>query len=85
NSPPPLEIYPPPPYSPILGYGNMARKMGLHYSRVDVAQQDSHGDGAVVPVAQLERVVVQMIEGIRGKPTCVLPMVVQDPFLESVL
>jgi hypothetical protein len=80
-----LEIYPKGEFTPILGHGNVARKMGLRYGRVDVAKSDSLGTGAVVPVDQLTKALVKMIEEMRGKPTCVLPAVLEDPYLESVL
>ncbi len=63
----------------------MARKMGIHYDRVDIPSELSHGDGAVVPVKPLGVTVLNMIQTIYKKPTCVLSDVVEDPYLERML
>mmetsp|Transcript_6302 Transcript_6302/g.10503 ORF Transcript_6302/g.10503 Transcript_6302/m.10503 type:complete len:664 (+) Transcript_6302:51-2042(+) len=80
-----IEIYPKGEFTPILGHANMARKMGLHYARVDVSKQDSQATGATVPTNELSKSLIQILNNIRSKPTCVLPQVINDPYLESVL
>jgi len=80
-----LEIYPFGEHTPIRGHGNMARKMGIHYDRVDIRAEDSRSEGAVVPVQELSKTLINMVQGLQAKPTCVMPAVVSDPYLESVL
>ena len=63
----------------------MARKMGLHYDRIDIAAADSKSDGAIVPTDILSSSIINMIETIVQEPTCVIPSAVYDPYLESVL
>lgn len=69
----------------LQGHGNMARKMGIRYDRIDVSSADSTGDGARVPAEDLGNAVQRMIRGLVQEPTCVLPAVIDDPYLESVL
>ena len=80
-----LEIYPYGEYTPIRGHGNMARKMGIRYDRVDIRMEDSLGDGAVVPVHELAQTLINMVKGLQAQPTCVMPAVISDPYLEAVL
>lgn len=63
----------------------MARKMGLQYDRIDISQADSKGEGATVPVDPLTQALVKMVNRIVEQPTCVIPSVVNDPYLESIL
>jgi hypothetical protein len=63
----------------------MARKMGLHYDRVDVAAADSQSHGATVPAGELSQALAKMVARMVEKPTCVIQSVVDDPFLEAVL
>lgn len=68
----------------LIGHGNMARKMGIHYDRVDIESKDSNGDGARVPTAELSDKVMKMVSVIHGAPTCVIPAVISDPYLEKL-
>ena len=76
-----IEMFPKGEFSVVRGHGNMARKMGLYYDRVDISDQDSTADGAIVPVNELKDKLHRMIDQIHGKSSCVLPQVVEDPFL----
>lgn len=76
-----VEIYPSGEFSPILGHGNMARKMGLRYDRVDIDADRSRHEGAFVPTEELSNKVVAMIKSIRDAPTCVVADVRDDPYL----
>lgn len=60
----------------------MARKMGLLYDRIDVSGADSQSDGAKVPTDALALGLRKMIQGMLAQPTCVIPSVVDDPYLE---
>ena len=59
----------------------MARKMGVHYDRVDVPAAQSLTDGARVPPDVLAAKLVEMIRGLETQPTCLLPTVLSNPFL----
>jgi hypothetical protein len=78
-----LEMFPQGEFTPIKGHGNMVRKMGLYYDRLDIEGKDSQGNGAKVPVQALIRQMRQMMQQITNKPTCVIDAVIQDPFLEA--
>lgn len=78
-----LEMFPSGEFSPIKGHGNMARKMGLFYDRMDISADKSQGNGAQVPVAALAKQVRDMMRLVQKKPTCVLETVIQDPYLEE--
>jgi hypothetical protein len=77
-----LEIYPQGEFSPIKGHGNMARKMGIHYDRMDLSAQNSLSNGATVPVSQLISKIDSMIKRVREQPSCVHPDVMKNPYLE---
>jgi hypothetical protein len=77
-----LEIYPTGEFSPIRGHGNMARKTGLHYDRMDVGEKASHGDGVTVDPEALWGSVNALLQKMHSQPSCVLPDVAKDPYLE---
>ncbi len=79
-----VEIFPQGEYRPIRGYGNMARRMGHHYERLELSQANSRGDGGVVPAAELKALTLQVLERMKAKPSCVLPSVIEDPHFSSV-
>lgn len=62
----------------------MARKMGLHYDRIDISAADSLDHGAKVPVPELTKVLEAMVRKMLNQPTCVVPSAVNDPYLEDV-
>lgn len=80
-----IEIFPQGEFMPIRGYGNMARRMGLHYQRFELSGGQSHGDGAVVPTDALISLTSRVIRNMKEAPTCVVPSVLSDPFLEGVV
>jgi len=77
-----LEMFPRGEFFKVRGFGNMIRKMGLHYTRMDLSQPDSMPDGARVPVAALVAGLRSMLSTVAAQPSCVLEHVVQDPYLQ---
>jgi hypothetical protein len=78
-----LEIFPRGEFTPVRGFANMIRKMGLSYGRIDISKEDSLGDGARVPVAELVQKLRDLIVRVVKEPACVLPQVIDDPYLLS--
>lgn len=78
-----LELYPQGEFSPIRGHGNMARKIGLHYDRIDISGEASRHDGAHAPVKELVEKTRGMLVKMTKQPTCVHPQVISDPYLEK--
>jgi hypothetical protein len=76
-----IEMFPKGEFTPVRGHGNMIRKMGIYYDRIDVIDRDSHTDGAIVPVQELSDKLSRIIEQIQGGSSCLLPQVLDDPFL----
>lgn len=77
-----LEIFPKGEFTPVRGFANMIRKMGLSYQRIDVAAQQSLGMGAQVPVAELVAKLSALLDAVHTQPACVLPQVVENPYLQ---
>ena len=80
-----VEIFPHGEFTPIRGHGNMARKMGLRYERLDVASAQSLANGVTVPVVELIKQLRKVVLDIQRQPTCVHPDAYFDPYLESIL
>jgi hypothetical protein len=78
-----LEMFPRGEFSPVRGFANMIRKMGLSYDRIDIDGADSHPEGAKVPVKEMVDKLSALIAKVVQKPACVLPQVVNDPYLLS--
>lgn len=78
-----LEIFPLGEFSPVRGHGNMARKMGLYYDRIDVNASSSMATGTMVPIGNLTRAVVGLVERIESQASCVLRDVIDDPWFEK--
>ena len=78
-----LELFPQGEFTPIKGHGNMARKMGLHFDRLDIPAAQSQGNGAQVPIGPLTKQVRAMLHRLLEQPTCVLDTVINDPYLEA--
>jgi hypothetical protein len=57
--------------------------MGLIYERVDIDAAHSEGRGASVSTGQISLKLATLIAAISQTPTCVLPAVVDDPYLEK--
>jgi hypothetical protein len=71
-------------FAGIRGYGNMARRMGLRYERLDLSNEQSSSGGATVPSDRLTHLVREMSLEMVAKPSCVLSSVVKDPFFDSI-
>jgi hypothetical protein len=76
-----LEIFPRGEFFPIRGYGNMARRMGLRYRRVELSSGESLTGGVRIDLGKLVAAVSEMVEEVKGEASCVLPEVLQGPFL----
>ncbi len=81
-----IEIFPEGEFKPIRGYGNMARRMGHVYKRIDLSHDQSTGSGCNIPPSMLAKVVLDVIETIKDEQhrSCVMPSVLSDPFFDSV-
>jgi hypothetical protein len=77
-----VEIFPQGEFSPIRGYGNMARRIGHHYVRMDIDSRQSKPDGVTVSPELLLKHITSLIEQIKEKPTCVLRSVIEDPYFD---
>jgi hypothetical protein len=78
-----IEIYPKGEFSPIRGHGNMVRKMGIQYDRIDIGSLGSQNMGCIVPIMTLKEKIQAMVKSIFEGPSCVHPNVVEDPHLEK--
>ena len=78
-----LEIYPDGEFSNGRFFPNMVRKMGIHYERIDVLKADSFSDGARVSPKVLASSLDNLMQTVLQKPSCVLPAVLTDPYLEK--
>ena len=92
-----IEIFPPLPATstiPVKGYGQMARKLGFQYERLElvssnntsaIADTDSGKPveiGSVVPISPLLSSIEKMLQNlIEQGDSCILPNVYQSPFL----
>lgn len=76
-----LEMFPSGEFTPVRGHGNMIRKMGIYYDRIDIVNRDSQSDGAIVPIDELTDKLSHIIKHIQKGPSCFLPQVIEDPFL----
>ena len=62
------------------GHGNMARRMGLRYSRLQLtAGPKGHGRGVYVPPDALRTALVALMREMDVRPSCYLPAVVRKP------
>eukprot|EP01038_Epipyxis_sp_PR26KG_P008144 gene8144-11023_t len=79
-----IEMFPVGEFFPVRGHANMARKMGIHYSRIEISQSNSRSNGAVVPTDKVSNQLIEMINTIISKSSCVHPAVINDPYLEML-
>lgn len=61
----------------------MIRKMGIRYARIDIDERRSHSNGAEAPPAEISQQLQQLLQQVRDDSSCVLPQVVDDPYLEK--
>jgi hypothetical protein len=80
-----LEMFPQGEFTPVRGFANMVRKMGAHYERIDIAGKDSRASGALVPVQEMAAKLGALLRAVTERPSCVLPQVVDDFYLQKVL
>lgn len=69
-----LEIYPDGEFSVARGHGNMARKMGIYYDRIDTVS--GKNGGLTLPVddlLQLQNKITNLVSKMVAKSSCVLP------------
>jgi hypothetical protein len=84
-----IEIMPPEPseFHKIHGFGNMIRRLGAHYARLDIQAKKSSsaqlqsGIGSVVPVNELEQLVAVMHNRIVHNSSCILSSVVKYVYM----
>lgn len=76
-----LEIFPRGEFFPVRGYANMIRRMGIHYSRLDLSEQNSRPNGAVVPAQEVVSQLINLLHTMSAKPSCILKSVLDNPFL----
>lgn len=79
-----LEAFPKGEFTPARGYGNMARRLNVHYDRMDLTPADSGSQGSTIPALEFGRRLKAMILKIVDVPTCVLPAVIEDPYFVNV-
>ena len=78
-----IEIYPRGEYSAIYGHGNMARKMGVKYERIDLPGSSTIGSGSVLPSKDIADLVRSMLAVLRQKPSCIHPSALDDPYFDN--
>lgn len=78
-----LEIFPKGEFTDIRGHGNMLRRMGVHYDRIDLSGENSHADGAIVPVQNLVGSLDKLIQRMKSSFSCIQPNVLDNPYLEK--
>jgi hypothetical protein len=63
------------------GYGNLVRRMGHTYARIDVPSMNTSAMGTMVEPEIVLTVVDQVFQQIMKAPSCFLPSVIDAPFL----
>lgn len=76
-----LEIFPKGEFSPVRGHGNMVRRMGIQYSRLDLSALNSGHDGCTIPPKELSAALGKLFQDMEKSPSCILPSVLENPFL----
>lgn len=80
-----LEIFPDGDFKYIRGYGNLARRMGHHYSRLELSSNYSmtktnNLPGSYVPPNELISKLDEMIAMIHKKSSCILPSIIKKKY-----
>ena len=57
--------------------------MGIRYARIDIESKRSLSHGAEVPTAEVAQQLRQLLQQVWDDSSCVLPQVVEDPYLEK--
>jgi len=81
-----IEIFPRGEYSSIFGYGNMARRMGHYYERLDLTSEGGAGGGGThVPTESVVQLANSIIYRIKSNgSTCIHPSAIADPHFASL-
>jgi hypothetical protein len=82
-----IEIFPPGEFASIRGYGNMARRMGHHYTRIEIENSNQLLDSektssrivTIVSPTQVISAIEEIVNLIKYKPSCFLPAVIRSP------
>lgn len=77
-----IEIFPQGEFFRIRGHGNMLRRTGIKYNRVDVSHTDSKNDGVIVSVQTTATMVDSMLREIVNVPSCIRRNVYENPYLD---
>lgn len=77
-----IEIFPDGEFKPIRGYGNMARRMGHTYRRMELSRANSAVTGGKVDSYALNEMVKDVLKTITKQPSCVLPSVMSNPYFD---
>ena len=82
-----IEIFPDGDFKYIRGYGNLARRIGHHYSRLELSSNNTNSNsnsnklpGSYVPPNDLLEKVTDMIATINTRSSCILPSVVKKKY-----
>lgn len=78
-----IEIFPHGEFTIARGFGNMARKMGLHYHRIDLTPDVSLDSGAIVKPELIFRELLVLQPKLKQSPSCILPSVIQNPYFNA--
>ena len=78
-----LEAIPKGEFTPARGYGNIARKLNVHYRRMDLNQANSGSQGSTIPIPEFRQLFQELVWKVMEIPSCVLPNVIDDPYLEK--
>eukprot|EP01038_Epipyxis_sp_PR26KG_P010549 gene10549-14171_t len=84
-----IEIFPQGEFQSIRGYGNLAKRLGYKYERYDMNNKTAtnlnteKSDGkSEIHVFSLMVIVERMLNFIVMKPSCILPNVISNPYLQ---
>jgi hypothetical protein len=78
-----LEIFPTGEFKPIRGHGNMFRRMGIKYHRLDISAADSHSDGVVVRSDNIVSLVNMQLSNMVTDPSCIRDKAYSDPYFDQ--
>lgn len=77
-----VEIFPQGEFFRIRGHGNMLRRTGVKYNRVDISHSDSLSHGVTVPVQTTANIVDSMLKDMIAKPACIRKEAYNNPYLD---
>lgn len=79
-----IEIFPVGEFQSIRGYGNMARRMGYYYERLQLSPMHSTPSGVQLPTNELLPLIEKLYKAQKKQSSCVLESVLDDPYFDSV-